>query len=87
MNTKIYPPQKFILPSNPQNLATGLLYASLYFQTCSILAVLTSVSANVSDCSPHIIFAVSWHRLYDLTVAMIDITLIAFITCVVIRSL
>ena len=71
----------------PQNLATGLLYASLDLQTSGILTVLTSRSANVSDFSQHIIFAVSWHRICDLTVAMIKKTLIAFITCVVIRSL
>jgi len=49
--------------------------------------VLISESANVSDFSPHIIFAVSWHGICDLTVAMIDKTLIAFMNCVVIRSL
>jgi len=87
MKTKILPPTSFFLLSKPQNLATGLLDASLYFQTYSILTVLTSESANVSDFSPHIIFAVSLHRIYDLTVAMIDKTLIALITCVVIRSL
>jgi len=38
--------------SKLQNLATGLLYASLYFQTCGIL---TSESANVSDFS-HVSF-------------------------------
>jgi len=81
------PPYKFILLSKPQNLATGLLYASLHFQTYSILTVLTSESANVSDFSPPIIFAVNLHRIYDLTVAMIDKILIASITCVVIRSL
>jgi len=43
----------------PPNLATGLFYASLYFQNCGILSVLTSEFANVSDFSPHIIFAVS----------------------------
>jgi len=71
----------------PQNLPTGLLYASLHFQTCGILTVLTSESANVSDFSPHITSAVSWHRICDLTVAMIDKTLIAFINRIVIRSL
>jgi len=49
--------------------------------------VVTSESANVSDFSPHIIFAVSCHRICDLTVAVIDKILIAFVTCVVIRSL
>jgi len=34
---------------------TGLLYASLHVQTCGILTVLTSESANVSDFSQHII--------------------------------
>jgi len=67
--------------------AHGLLYVSLHFQTCGILTVLTSESANVSDFSPHIIFAVGWHRICDLTVAMIDKTLVAFISCVVIKSL
>jgi len=61
------------LPFKPQNLPTGLLYASLHFQTCGIL---TSETANLSDFSPHIIFAVSWHRICGLTVAMIDKTLI-----------
>jgi len=77
----------FILLSKPQNLATGLLYASLHFQTYSILTVLTSESVNVSDFSPPIIFSVSLHRIHDLTVAMTDKILIVFITCVVIRSL
>jgi len=49
---------KFFVPRKvyffPQNLATGLLYASLHFQTCGILIE----SANVSDFSPHSIFAV-----------------------------
>jgi len=30
-----------------------------------------SESAHASDFSPHIIFAVSWHRICDHTVAMI----------------
>ena len=77
-------PSQFILSSKSQNLATGLLYASLHFQTCGIL---TSLSANISDFSPRIIFTVSWHRICYLAVAVIDTTLIDFITCVVIRSL
>jgi len=36
-----------------------LLYASLYFQICSIPAISTSESARVSDFSQHTIFAVS----------------------------
>jgi len=52
-------PQQFILPSKPQNLATGLLHASLLFLICGILTVLSVESANISDFSPHIIFAVS----------------------------
>jgi len=73
--------QKFCLPRPPnslfcpQNLATGQLYASLHFQTSGILTVLTSGSANVSDFSLHIIFAISWHGICDLTVAMIEKTL------------
>jgi len=51
-------PQQSILPSKPQNLATGLLCASLHFQTCGILTVLTFGFANISDFGPHIIFAV-----------------------------
>jgi len=34
------------------------LYASLHFETCGILTVMTSESARVSDFSPHVIFAV-----------------------------
>jgi len=72
------------LPFKPQNrLPTDLLYARLHFQTCGNL---TSESANVSDFSPHIIFAVSWYRICDLTVAMIDKTLIAFISHIVIKK-
>jgi len=33
------------------------LYASLHFQTCGILTVVTSEFARVSDFSPHAIFA------------------------------
>jgi len=50
--TKILPPN-----NKPRNLATSLLYASIQFQTSD-----SSESANVSNFSPHIIFAVSWHR-------------------------
>ena len=50
------------------------LYASLHFQTCGILTVMTSESARVSDFSLHVIFAVKWHRIYDFTVAMTDKT-------------
>jgi len=34
------------------------LHASLHFQTCGILTVMTAESARVSDFSPHVIFAV-----------------------------
>jgi len=37
IKTKIFTPNSLFYP---QNLATGLLYASLHFQTCVILAVL-----------------------------------------------
>jgi len=37
------------------------LYASLHFQTCRILMVMTSESARVSDFSPHVFFAVKSH--------------------------
>jgi len=37
------------------------IYASLHFQTCGILTVLTSESARVSDFSPHVFFAVKSH--------------------------
>jgi len=50
------------------------LYASLYFQTCGILTVMTSKSARVSDFKPHVFFAIKLHRICDLTVAMIDKT-------------
>ena len=36
--------------------------------------VMTSESARVSDFRPHVIFAVKWHRICDLTVAVIDKT-------------
>jgi len=39
------------------------LYASLHFQICGILTVLTSESARVSDFSPLVFFAVSSHRM------------------------
>ena len=40
IKTKIFPPNNLI-PPKPLNLATGLLYASLHFQTCCILIVLS----------------------------------------------
>jgi len=57
------------------------LYTSPHFQTCGILTVMTSESARVSDFSPHVIFAVTWHRICDLTVAMIDKTSSGFNMC------
>jgi len=48
------------------------LYASAHFQTCGILTVTTSEYARVSDFSPHANFAVKWHRICDLTFAVID---------------
>ena len=51
-----------------------LLYASLHFQTCSILTAITSESTRVSNFSPHVIFAVKRYRICDLTVAVIDKT-------------
>jgi len=33
-------------------------YANVHFQTCGILAIMTSECARVSDFSPHVIFAV-----------------------------
>jgi len=56
------------------------LYASLLVQTCDILTVLTYESARVGDFSPHVTFAVGWHRIYDFTVAMIKLLLL--LTCV-----
>jgi len=53
------PPPTVYFALQPQNLATGLLYASLHFQTCGILTVLTSESANVNDFNQHIIFEVT----------------------------
>jgi len=50
------------------------LYASLHFQTYGILIGVTSESAWVNDFNPHVIFAVKWHRICDLTVATIDRT-------------
>jgi len=47
---------------------------SLHVQTCGILTVLTSESARVSDFSPHVIFAISRHRICDLTEVMIHKT-------------
>jgi len=46
------PPNSLFCSPNPETW----LQTSLHFQTCGIL---TSESANVSDFSPHIIFAVS----------------------------
>jgi len=57
------------------------LYARLHFQTCGGLTVMTSESARVSDFSPHVIFAVKWHGICDLTVAMIDKTSSGFNLC------
>jgi len=42
------------------------LYANLHARTYSILTIKTFESARVSDFSPHVIFAVEWHRIYDL---------------------
>jgi len=56
------------------------------FTLSHICGILTSESANVSGFNPHIIFAVSWHRIWDLTVGMIH-KIFDFMTCVVIRSL
>jgi len=39
------------------------LYANLHCQTYGILTVMTFESARVSDFSPHVIFAVEWHRI------------------------
>jgi len=50
------------------------LYASLDFQTYGIPTVMTSEFTRVSDFSPHVIFAVKWHRTCDLTVTMVDKT-------------
>jgi len=43
--------------------------------------IMTSESARVSDFSPHVIFAVKWHRVCDFTVAMIDKTSSGFYLC------
>jgi len=34
-----------------------------HIQTCGILAFMTFESARVSDFSPHVTFAVKWHRI------------------------
>jgi len=63
------------------NLAANvLIYASLYFQTCSILAILTSESTRVSDFSPHAFLQVV-DIVCDIIRAMIDKTSIAFNLC------
>jgi len=46
-----------------------------------VLTILTSEFVRVTDFSPYVIFAVSLHRICDLTEAMIDNTLIAFNLC------
>jgi len=43
--------------------------------------ILTYESAKVSDFDPYVIFAVSWHRICDLTEAMTDKTVIVFNLC------
>ena len=53
----------------------------IYFQTCGILTVMTSASARFSDFSPYVIFEVEWHRICDLTVAMIDQTSSGYNMC------
>jgi len=58
-----------------------LLYASPHFQTYGILTVITSESARISDFSPHVIFAVKWHGICNLTVAMTDKTSSGFNLC------
>jgi len=57
------------------------LYASLHFQTCSILTVMTSESARVGDFSTNVIFTVKWYRICGLTVTMIDKTSSGFNLC------
>jgi len=57
------------------------LSASLHFQTCGIPTVITFESAKVSDFSPHVIFAVNWHKICHLSVAMVDITSSGFNMC------
>jgi len=42
---------------------------------------MTSKSAKVSDFSPYVIFAVKYHRIHDLTAAMIDKILSVFNLC------
>jgi len=57
------------------------LYASLHFQSCGILTVMTSESASVSNFKPNVIFVVKRHRICDLTVAMINKTSSGFNVC------
>jgi len=45
------------------------LYANLHSQTHGILTIMTFESARVSDFSPHVIFAIEWHRICDLEYA------------------
>jgi len=42
------------------------LYANLHSQTYGILTVMTFESARVGDFSLHVIFAATWHRIWDL---------------------
>jgi len=56
------------------------LYAKLH-SNLSILTVMTSKSARVSDFSPRVIFAVTRQRIRDLTVALIDKTSNGFNLC------
>jgi len=63
-----------------------LLSASLHFQTYGIPTVVTSESTRVNNQSPHVIFAVKWRSICDLTVAMM-IKLQVVLTCVIIRTL
>jgi len=57
------------------------LYASLHLQPCGILKIMTSESARVSHFSLYVIFAVKWHRICDLTDAIIDKTSSGFNLC------
>jgi len=45
-------------PSYLMDFKCNFTYASLHFQTCAILTVMTCESARVNDFSPHVIFAV-----------------------------
>jgi len=47
--------------------------ANLHIQTYGIETFLTTESARVTDFSPHVIFAVGWDRICDLTKAMIKL--------------